>query len=125
MTGKLVCWRCGEPLGEIERPFPRLAKCQACEAELHVCRMCEFYKPSLSTRCDHELAEPAREVDLANFCHYLKLKPDAYGKSEHSRAKDAAEKLNALFGDDETTNNKIKTDKGNVDPLSALFKDND
>ncbi|MDH5180226.1 MAG: hypothetical protein OEZ39_07350 [Gammaproteobacteria bacterium] len=122
MAGKLVCWRCGAALGKVARPFPRLAKCKTCEADLHVCRMCQFYQPRLSSRCDHELAEPAREVDLANFCHYLRLKPDAYLARDHAKAVDAAEKLKALFNAAEEEKVGSHDDRYNLDPLKALFK---
>ena len=119
MTGKLVCWRCGEALGDVPRPFPRLAKCQHCEADLHVCLMCRHYNPRYSTRCDHEMAEPAREIDLANFCHYLKLKPNAFVEKVHDQSKQAEARLKALFGEDESDNEQHDTDKPN-DPLATL-----
>lgn len=123
MMEKTVCWRCGEALEKIEQPFPRLAKCHACEADLHVCRMCQFYKPLLSRRCEHEQAEPAREVDLANFCDYLKLAKNAYAGGEHKRASNAAVQLEALFGDEPDVNGQVTNDKKNLDPLKALFDD--
>lgn len=119
MTGKLVCWRCGEALGDIPKPFPRLAKCKHCEADLHVCLMCRHYNPRYSTKCDHEMAEPAREVDLANFCHYLKLKTSAFVEKDFDQSKEAEARLKALFGD-----NGVAEEPGNDmapdDPMEKL-----
>jgi hypothetical protein len=96
-----VCWKCGTSLKAIPRPISRLAKCKVCEADLHVCRLCRFYNPRMLDRCDHEMAEPAREVDVANFCHYFRPRTDAYNAGEGARAKAAREQLKALFGEDE------------------------
>ena len=97
-----VCWKCGTSLKAIPRPISRLAKCKLCEADLHVCRLCRFYNPRMLDRCDHEMAEPAREVDVANFCHYFRPRVDAYNAGEGARAKAAREQLEALFGEDES-----------------------
>ena len=96
MTG-LVCWRCGASLKELPKPLVRLAQCKVCAADLHVCRLCKFYNPNHFEKCDHELAEPAREVDVANFCHYFRPRPDAYNPKEKSKADEAMAQLKALF----------------------------
>lgn len=122
MTEKLVCWRCGEPLQKVERSLPRLAKCQSCEADLHVCRMCFYYNPKLSEHCDHEMAEPARQVDQANFCDYLQLKPDAFVSDEYAKAKQASARLSSLFGEQSEKSESGSFDKDKLDPLKDLFK---
>lgn len=99
----LVCWRCGGSLHHVPQPLVRLAQCPACGADLHVCRLCKFYNPRHSDKCDHDLAEPAREIDVANFCHYFRPRPGAYNTVEHDRAEDAMAQLKALFGDSEDT----------------------
>jgi hypothetical protein len=52
MTNALICWKCGASLAELPLPLGRLAECLACHAELHVCRMCEFYDPRVTNSCD-------------------------------------------------------------------------
>lgn len=94
----LVCWRCGASLKDLPRPITRLMQCKACNADLHVCRLCRYYNPNHFEKCDHEMAEPAREVDVANFCHYFRPRPDAYNPQEKSRADAARTELEALFG---------------------------
>ncbi len=96
----LVCWRCGASLKDLPKPFTRLEQCRECHADLHVCRMCRFYNPRMHDKCDHEMAEPAREVDLANFCQYYKPTPDAFDPKGKSSSDDAMAKLRALFGED-------------------------
>ena len=125
----LVCWRCGTSLKDMPKPLIRLAQCKACGADLHVCRLCKFYNPNHFEKCDHELAEPAREVDIANFCHYFRLKPGAYNPQEKSRAENAMAQLKALFGEaesDTTSTNKQSGDnleaKAAKDKFDALFK---
>lgn len=122
MTDKYKCWRCGHELGDIPRSLPRLEQCPACEADLHVCRLCCYYKPSLSRKCDHDLAEPAREVDIANFCQYLHINSQAYVEKEVDKAKQAEEKLAALFGVESTAKTTATSDDP-MDKLKSLFDD--
>ena len=126
MAKRFVCWRCGEALHDIPKPFPRLEKCRACGADLHVCYMCRYYNPRMNDHCDHELAEAAREPDLANFCHYLRLRPEAYTK-QFDKAQQAAAELKALFGDDDErvsgASSQTNKQADVLDPLKALFQD--
>ncbi len=98
----LVCWHCGASLETIPEPFSRLAQCKACRADLHVCRLCRFYDPHHSDHCQHEMAEPAREIDVANFCHYFRPQPNAFSMDMKSKSDDALSQLKALFGENET-----------------------
>lgn len=118
----LVCWRCGASLKDIPKPLVRLAQCKACAADLHVCRLCKFYTPNHFEKCDHEMAEPAREVDVANFCHYFRPKANAYDPVDKSRADDAMTQLKALFGD---TDNHAGTDEDQTDHAKAKAKFDD
>ncbi|MDH5445428.1 MAG: hypothetical protein OEY52_07710 [Gammaproteobacteria bacterium] len=127
MAGKLVCWHCGEAIGDTPKPFPRLFKCRNCEADLHVCLMCRHYNPRYSTKCDHELAEAAREIDLANFCHYIKLKPNAFVEKDYDQGKQAEAKLKALFGDtaEESSDTKEEVIDDPMEKLKSLFANQD
>lgn len=97
MNGPLVCWRCGASLEELLAPFRRIEQCPRCAADLHVCRMCGFYRPSLSSGCDEPLAEHVSEKERANFCEYFKPKANAYVRGNEVPSKAAAE-LYSLFG---------------------------
>jgi len=120
----LVCWRCGASLKDLPLPITRLMQCKACNADLHVCRMCQFYNPGLHQKCDHDMAEPAREVDIANFCDYFKPRADAYTATEKSRADAARAQLEALFGGDDKTGATDKDAQQSAkDRFDSLFKD--
>ncbi|MDX1594753.1 MAG: hypothetical protein R3298_10905, partial [Gammaproteobacteria bacterium] len=98
MAEKPVCWRCGAPLrDDLPRIFPRLEKCLACGSDLHVCRQCRFYAPQYTTKCSHDRAEPAREVDVANFCAHFRLRTGAYAGGADATAR-ARDRLDAMFG---------------------------
>lgn len=126
----LVCWHCGTSLQHVPQPLARLAQCKSCGADLHVCRLCRFFDPQHSDHCDHEMADPAREVDIANFCHYFRMRADAYNPTEKSRADDALAQLHALFGEEEdkTANTREPSSDSDAGKLSdkdrfdALFK---
>ena len=120
MSDKYKCWRCGHELGDIPRSLPRLEQCPACEADLHVCRLCCNYKPSLSSKCDHDLAEPAREVDVANFCQYLRINSQAYVAKTADKEQQAKDKLAALFGD-ESAEKATESSDDPTDKLKSLF----
>lgn len=121
----LVCWRCGKSLQHIPQPLTRLAQCPACNADLHVCRLCYFYDPKLSGHCNHELAEPARETDIANFCDYFRANPDAYTSPETSKHQQALAQFQELF----SQNLSAAKESPSAEPteakskFDALFKD--
>lgn len=121
MTG-LVCWRCGASLKDTPKPFTRLAQCKSCSADLHVCRLCKFYNPNHFEKCDHDMAEPAREVDVANFCHYFRPRPDAYNPQEKFRADDAMSQLKALFGEDSVATDEADSEEEKPGDASAKAK---
>jgi len=111
----LVCWRCGASLKQ----------CKACGADLHVCRLCRYYNPNHLEKCDHDMAEPAREVDVANFCHYFRPSPHAFQAEDKHRADAAMHQLKALFGDepaDESKDAEAEHDKEH-DAAKARFED--
>lgn len=94
----LVCWKCGADLRAVRQPFSRRAVCPACEAELHICRMCTLYNPQISDRCNEPKAEHPREVERANFCDYYKPRANAYRAKDSARSQTAKANVDALFG---------------------------
>ncbi len=129
MTAKLVCWKCGHPLRkDLPRTFPRLEQCKQCGCDLHVCRLCRHYAPRYISQCDHELAEPPRDRELANFCQYFKPDPFAYVGREQREAAQAKHQLDALFGGavpgdgEEAADDSAAAAKSDpFDALNALF----
>ncbi len=94
----LVCWSCGASLRDIPLPFTRLEQCKACHADLHVCRLCRYYNPNVFDKCDHDMAERARDPLIANFCHYFRPRANAFTQDKKSKADEALEQLKSLFG---------------------------
>jgi hypothetical protein len=74
MTNALICWKCGASLAELPLPLGRLAECLACHAELHVCRMCEFYDPRVTNSCNEPRAEEVKDKESANDYELLERK---------------------------------------------------
>ena len=95
MTDALVCWKCGVSLAAQPLPLGRLAECDACRAQLHVCRLCRFYNPRVSNACEEPIAEPIADKERANFCGYFEPRADAYRPPGEDEARAS---LDALFG---------------------------
>ena len=98
MTEKLVCWKCGAALDGLPLPLSRLAECEACRADLHVCRLCKSYDPRSNGDCDEQRADEVRDKERANFCDYFEPRPDAYTATDNREADKAKTELEALFG---------------------------
>jgi len=94
----LRCWKCGGSLADYSLPLRRLEECRACGAELHVCRMCEFYDTSKAKHCREPIAEEVKDKTQANFCDYFRPTPDAWRPGERSAADEARSQLETLFG---------------------------
>jgi hypothetical protein len=92
----LVCWKCGASLEHLSLPLRRLEECRACGAELHACRLCEFFDPAVAKSCREPVAEEVKDKTRANFCDYFRPRARAWagaGAQSDSRAQ-----LEALFG---------------------------
>ncbi|MEJ2652279.1 MAG: hypothetical protein P8173_10900 [Gammaproteobacteria bacterium] len=97
MTGTLECWKCGTPISDQPLPVARTAECSACGADLHACRMCEYYDTRVAMNCREPVADQVRDKERANFCGYFAAAPNAYrGRGEEASA--ARARLEALFG---------------------------
>ena len=94
----LVCWKCGASLADLSLPLRRLEECRQCHAELHVCKMCEWYSISVAKHCRETVAEEVKDKERANFCDYFKPRPDAYSVGNVDAATKAQAELDALFG---------------------------
>ena len=94
----LVCWKCGASLADLSLPLRRLEECRQCHAELHVCKMCEWYSTSVAKHCRETVAEEVKDKERANFCDYFKPRPDAYTAPDADAGSKAQAELDALFG---------------------------
>jgi hypothetical protein len=79
-------------------PLTRRDACKQCNADLHVCKLCEFYDLSKAKHCREPIAEEVSDKQRANFCDYFKPKNDVYSNKQQSEAERAKAQLEALFG---------------------------
>ena len=94
----LICWKCGASLADYTLPLRRLEECRKCGAELHVCRLCEWYDITVAKHCREPIAEEVKDKERANFCDYFKPRPDAWSNTPEAEAARAKAHLDALFG---------------------------
>jgi hypothetical protein len=95
---ELVCWKCGASLADYTLPLRRLEECRACGAELHVCKLCEWYSIAVAKHCREPIAEEVKDKERANFCDYFKPRPGAWSDAGTTAAAQAKTDLEALFG---------------------------
>jgi hypothetical protein len=119
----LVCWKCGTSLADLSLPLRRLDECRVCHAELHVCRLCEWYSISVAKQCRETVAEEVKDKERANFCDYFKPRQDAYSVKSTDEASQAQSELDALFGGSKKADEAAQSsaaDKARAE-LEALF----
>lgn len=99
MSADLECWRCGAGLAAVPWPLRREEVCPACNADLHVCRLCRFFNPRLSDGCDEPLAGGVTNKERANFCDYFEARAGAFRNGPAAASARARAELDALFDD--------------------------
>lgn len=119
---ELVCWQCGASLASLSLPFSRRDTCPACGADLHVCRLCEFFAINMSKSCREPVVDEVRDKERANFCDYFQPRPSAYNAEGQAREQQAKAALDELFGG--SMDRKDSAEESNK-ALERLFKKND
>lgn len=99
----LVCWKCGTSLEHLSLPLQRLDECKGCHAELHACKLCEWYDITVAKHCREPIAEEVKDKERANYCDYFKPVADAYSNAGVTAAAKAKSQLDALFGGEKTS----------------------
>jgi len=94
----LYCWQCGTALPDVPLPVSRRESCPSCDADLHVCRQCEFYDTSAAKDCREPVADEVVDKERANACDYFRPRFGVMG-TENDEAAAARAKLSALFGE--------------------------
>ena len=110
MASKLVCWKCGGLLRNVPRPIRRLSKCPHCRVDLHVCRLCRHYDPTVRGECRHDRAERVVDKESANFCTHYRPKPNAHQPVSTSAEASARGALESLFGLDRQSSGQAEED---------------
>lgn len=98
MSDSLNCWKCGHALDDMPMPLRRRDECPACGADLHVCRMCEFYATSVAKSCREPVAEEVTDKERSNFCDYFRGRPVVHAAGGIGEAEAARAQLEAMFG---------------------------
>ena len=93
-----ACWKCGTSLAEVLLPFARVAECPACRADLHVCRMCEFFDPGVRQGCREPVADEVSDRERANFCGYFTPGSGPGPGVDDGTSQAARAALDGLFG---------------------------
>ncbi len=94
----ILCWNCGASLADEPQPFAREARCEQCNADLHVCHACEFFDRRVANACREPIAEPVQNKERANFCGYFLASAGAYRGADEQVVAAARSDLDALFG---------------------------
>jgi hypothetical protein len=103
---ELSCWNCGTVQNDIPRPISRHANCPACFSELHCCRLCIYFDPSVATgQCNEERADPPVIKEGANFCDWFQPRGAAHSQDVTDKHDDALARLDALFDAQPPTQN--------------------
>lgn len=127
MADRYVCWKCGADISHLPFPLGRMSKCEACRADLHVCRLCKFYDKSRANQCQEPVADAVTDKQRSNFCGYFQAKQDAFEQANSSTVADAQNELSALFGEsvEITTNNNADAAKSELEKLFGSNDDED
>ena len=103
MSHNIACFRCGASLAALSMPLSRRDQCTECTADLHVCKMCVHFDPSVPRQCREDGAEDVTEKERPNFCDWFKPSATAYNADRKSEADAAKDALAALFGGDDAS----------------------
>lgn len=91
----ITCYKCKKQLDLVAGSnVPKSEECPSCLSDLHCCKMCQFYDPSVYNECRETSADRIVEKEKANFCDHFKLAGLSGGVDPAKAALDAA---NALF----------------------------
>lgn len=117
MTQALVCWKCGASLKSLPLPLSRMAECPACKAELHVCKLCQFYDARTQRQCTEIRAEEIIKKDQANYCDWFKPRPNAFDARAQAKTQEGKAKLDALFGGSPAPEEQVDSARSKLDEL--------
>lgn len=93
------CHKCGNELHFLVKVGIKVGRqdvCPHCKADLHCCKNCELYDPSLHNQCRETYAEFIRDREEANFCPHFNFK-DGPPPTKSDEAEKAKAKLEDLF----------------------------
>ena len=89
---QVACFSCGHKNEVLDR-IGRRDECQACSADLHVCKNCRFYDANAYNECKENAADVVREKEESNFCDFFEPGSGIFQKSEKDALLAQAEAL--------------------------------
>mgnify|MGYP001336776925 CR=1 FL=1 len=94
------CYKCGNELefavhGGVQ--VGRLDTCDHCGANLHCCKNCYFYDPSLHNECRESYTDFIRDREAPNFCSSYRFKDSSEAPGVGADVASAKSKLEDLF----------------------------
>jgi hypothetical protein len=78
------CGKCGATLEVVGNQVGRRDTCPVCDSELHACRHCRHFDPSVAKQCKEPFAEVPSDKEDANFCEFFQIGDGGTG-SENQR----------------------------------------
>ncbi|MGY8814646.1 MAG: hypothetical protein ACKVHQ_08000 [Gammaproteobacteria bacterium] len=124
----LSCWKCGASLADALLPLSRLSKCKSCNADLHVCRLCQFFDTTVNNSCREPIAEKVTDKQKKNFCGYFQPSTSSFNTADVSKQTAAKDQLDALFGimteeeSAKSADRKLTPEEESKKKLEDLFK---
>ena len=73
LLGMVGCAWCGTRLDVVGNAVGRHDECPHCGHDLHACRQCRHFDPSVAKECKEPYAEVPLDKDSANFCEFFQL----------------------------------------------------
>ncbi|MCH8267129.1 MAG: hypothetical protein IH846_06410 [Acidobacteria bacterium] len=66
------CFSCGRAIQVlVGQKVLKRDTCAGCDADLHCCKNCRFFDPSVHNECRETQAEWVRSKDKSNYCDYF------------------------------------------------------
>jgi hypothetical protein len=93
------CWSCSnEQIFDVKVGVKvgRRDSCPHCGADLHVCKNCRLWDPSIHNQCREPEAAFIRDRETSNFCAHFDFK-DGDSPTKDTGVEAAKSKLNDLF----------------------------
>ena len=117
MSEIIYCYRCGESLEKLSLPLSRRDECPACSVDVHVCRMCIFFKSNVPRQCVEDGAEEVIDKLKVNFCDWFKPSATAFDPIMAAQESRAKNELASLFGDESATKSGSDSELKNAEDL--------
>lgn len=89
----MECWKCGKEIVKIDQKITFRSYCEACQADLHCCKNCKFYKPGQPNDCMIPGTDFVKDREMANFCEEFSV----LGTLVPSKNEDGKKRFDDLF----------------------------